>query len=407
MGPRQEPGRPRPQGDVEVAPQFPVLDTMRAVGALAVLTTHTSFQIGEYLGNGVWGTLLARLDVGVAIFFVLSGFLLSRPFLARRALDLPHPAVGTYYEKRVVRILPVYLVAVAVAFLFVPGNERSGATEWLASLFLVDTFVDKSLPYGLTHMWSLSVEATFYVVLPVLLLALGRRRGRHGLALMLVTMAATSVVWLAFVPGIDERVAGAPGLWLPAYLTWFASGIALAAVHVRHQLGGRSGVVGHVVTLGRQPGVCWGLAIGLMLIAATPLAGPTLLEAPSVAEAITKHVFYTGVGTLLVLSGIFTVPGLYLSVMTWRPLRHLGHISYSVFCIHLALLAGVFAWTGIELFAGQGLRVWTLTLVTSLAASEMLYRVVEVPALRLRGRLRARESAATSTSSPDPAATTR
>ena len=407
MAGQPAPGRSRPQGGVEMTPQFPVLDTLRAVGALAVLTTHTSFQTGEYLGNGVWGTLLARLDVGVAIFFVLSGFLLSRPYLARLALDLPAPLLGTYYEKRVVRIIPVYLVAVVVAFLLVPGNEGSGAAEWLASFLLVDSFVDKSLPYGLTHMWSLSVEATFYLVLPGLMLLLGRRRGRRGLALLLATMAASSLLWLVLTPGIDERVAGAPGLWLPAYLTWFASGIALAGVHVRHQQGSLSGVVTQVVALGRQPGVCWALAVGLMLVAATPLAGPTLLEAPSVSEAITKHLLYTGVGAFLVLSGVFTVPGLYRSLMTWRPARHLGHISYSVFCIHLAVLAGVFAWTGIDVFTGQGLKVWVLTLVVSLAASEVLYRLVEMPALRLRARLRARESAATSTSSPDPTATTR
>lgn len=403
--------RTRPNGAVaavDVAPQFPVLDTLRAVGAVAVLTTHTSFQTGEYLGNGVWGTLLARLDVGVAIFFVLSGFLLSRPYLARRVLDLPRPALGTYYEKRALRILPVYLVVVAIAYLFVPGNEGSGTTAWVSSFLLLDSFVDKSLPHGLTHMWSLSVEVTFYLLLPALMLLLCRGGlGSRRVATVLSAMALASVAWLALVPRVDDAVRGAPGLWLPAYLTWFAAGIALATIHVHHQLGTTSRLVEQVVQLGRQPGVCWSLAIGLMLVAATPLAGPTLLEAPSVADAITKHLLYAMVGTVLVLSGVFTSPGAYRSLMTWGPLRHLGLISYSIFCIHLAVLSGVFAWTGIEVFTGQGLRVWALTLVVSLAASEVLYRVVEMPALRLRGRLRARESAATRTTRPDRTATTR
>ncbi len=82
-------------GHIIVAtPVFPVLDTLRAVGALAVLTTHTSFQSGDYIGHGVWGTVLSRLDSGVAIFFVLSGFLLSRPYLARAAAGLPRPGPG-------------------------------------------------------------------------------------------------------------------------------------------------------------------------------------------------------------------------------------------------------------------------------------------------------------------------
>lgn len=393
---------------VELAPQFPVLDTLRAVGALAVLTTHTSFQTGEYLGNGVGGTLLARLDVGVAIFFVLSGFLLARPYLARRALALETPGLVTYYEKRALRILPVYLVVVVVAYLFVSGNEDAGPADWLTSFALLDSFVGKSLPYGLTHMWSLAVEVSFYLVLPALMVvALGRRlRGRRVVAL-LVAMTLVSIGWHVIAPRLDPHVAGSPGLWLPAYLTWFATGIGLALVHVLHQQGTTFRVVHQVVALGRQPGVCWALAAGLMLVAATPLAGPTLLEAPSVAESITKHVLYTLVGTLLVLSGVFTLPGAYRHVMTRRPLRHLGHISYSIFCIHLALLAATFELTGIEVFTGQGLRVWAITLVMSLVAAEVLYRLVELPALRLKGRLRRRESASSRTSSPATTATTR
>lgn len=407
MSTRPSPMRAAPAA-VEIAPQFPVLDTLRAVGAIAVLTTHTSFQTGEYLGNGVGGTLLARLDVGVAIFFVLSGFLLSRSYLARRALDLPAPALGTYYEKRALRILPVYAVTVVAAYLFVGGNEDAGPADWLVSLTLLDSFVDKSLPYGLTHMWSLAVEASFYLVLPALMLGIGRGGLRaRRITVLLVTMAAVNLAWLSMAPSLDDHVAGSPGLWLPAYLTWFAAGIGLALVHVQHERGTRSRVVGTVVALGSQPGVCWALAAGLLLVAATPLAGPTLLEAPTVSESITKHLLYTSVGTLLVLSGVFTVPGAYRRVMTWKPLRHLGHISYSIFCIHLALLAGAFELTGIEVFTGHGLRIWLTTLGLTLVVSEILYRVVELPALRLKGRLRRAESTATRTSSPDTTATTR
>jgi peptidoglycan/LPS O-acetylase OafA/YrhL len=411
MSTRESPPRPAsiPAGPatVEVARQFPVLDTLRAVGALAVLTTHTAFQTGEYLGNGVAGTLLARLDIGVAIFFVLSGFLLARPYLARRALDIPAPRLTTYYEKRALRILPVYFVVVVIAYLFVGGNEDAGPRDWLVSFALLDSFVDKKLPYGLTHMWSLAVEVSFYLVLPALaVLVVGRRvRGRR-VVVVLAAMTIISIGWHVVAPHLDSHVAGSPNLWLPAYLTWFAAGIGLALVHVLHQRGSTSRAVRQVVGLGRQPGVCWALAAGLMLVAATPLAGPTLLEAPTVAESITKHLLYALVGTLLVLSGVFTLPGAYRSTMTWAPLRHLGHISYSIFCIHLALLAGVFEVTGIEVFTGQGLRVWALTLALSLVAAEVLYRVVELPALRLKGRLRRRESPAISTSSPDTQATT-
>ena len=105
-----------------LAPQMPELDTLRAVGALAVLTTHAGFWAGDYTRLGVRGTLLARLDVGVAIFFVLSGFLLSRPYLARAATGQGAPATGRYLWKRFLRIAPVYVLTVVVALV---SSERT------------------------------------------------------------------------------------------------------------------------------------------------------------------------------------------------------------------------------------------------------------------------------------------
>lgn len=402
--------RPTTGGMPQTAPQlpvrFPVLDTLRALGALGVLTTHTSFQTGEYLGNGVAGTLLARLDVGVAIFFVLSGFLLARPYLARHAAGLGPPDLRGYYAARALRILPVYLVTVLVAYVFVDDNDRAGVQDWLFSALLLNPFLEKSLPYGLTQMWSLSVEVTFYLALPwIMLLVLRRGSQSRAVPRLLGSTVVVSVLWLWAAPRLDDHLAGAPGLWLPAYLTWFGLGVGLAGAHLAHQRGTPSRTVAHLVNLGRQPGVCWSLAAGLMLVSATPLAGPTLLEAPSVAESMAKHFLYAGVGSLLVLSGVFALPGAYLSAMSWAPLRHVGHISYSVFCIHLVVLAAVFDITGIEVFTGHGLRVWFLTLGASLLAAEALYRWVELPALGLKKRWDG--SSATRASSAATATTTK
>lgn len=396
------------QDRVDIAPQFPALDTVRAIGALAVLTTHSSFQTGSYLVHGVLGDLLARLDVGVAIFFVLSGFLLSRPYFARSFESLPRPALGRYYEKRALRILPVYVFAVVVALMFVPGNEDAGLGQWLSSIFLVDTFVGDSLPYGITHMWSLSVEASFYVVLPLLTwLIIGRTPRPRRVMATLFALCVISIVWHAGVSdSLDPRVAGSPNLWLPAYLSWFAAGIGLAFLHVRSQAGLTSRVENVVRGLGQQPGVCWALVAGLMLVATTPLAGPTLLEAPTAAESVTKHLLYTALGTLIVLPGVFAGPGAYQRVMSSRPLRHLGHISYSVFCIHLSLLALAFEITGRNVFTGGGLQIWLVTVAMTWIGSELLYRLVEMPAMRLKGRLGRSESAASISQTPTTTATT-
>ena len=367
---------------------------MRAVGALAVLTTHTSFQSGDYVGHGVWSTLLSRLDVGVAIFFVLSGFLLSRPYLARAAAGQRHPSTRHYYRKRAARILPVYAVAVVVALTLVDQQLEIDPAEWLRSLLLVDTYVQPQLPQGLTQMWSLAVEVAFYVMLPLLMvLAVGRTLRSARVAALLIAMAAVSVSWhLSLAQQVDRISNGVPLSWLPSYLTWFAVGIGLALIHVLGQRDGdRRWVVRQARLVGSVPGAAWTTAAALMLLAATPLAGPSLLFVATPAESLFKHIVYALIAGLVVATGVFAqLGGRYNQLMSTPWLRHLGHISYSTFCIHLAVLHGVMYAGGFELFNAPGLVVWALTLAASLLASELLYRLVERPALRLRG---GRESA--------------
>jgi peptidoglycan/LPS O-acetylase OafA/YrhL len=369
--------------------ELPVLDTLRALGALAVLTTHTAFQAGDYVTPGVRGVLLSRLDVGVAVFFVLSGFLLARPYLARAAAGVPAPSTRQYYRKRLARIYPVYLVTAVIALWCIPANHGRGPLGWLRTLLLADTYVADRLPTGLTQMWSLSVEVAFYLALPGLMLAAaGRNRALRSrrLGLLLGVLVAVGCWWHLQLAGLVGAVtAGVPLMWLPAFLTWFAVGIALALAQVHLARGGRAGPgLRLLTTLAAMPGVCWSLVAGVMLVAATPLAGPTLLFVATPGESLTKHLLYAVVGGLVVLTGIFAHPdSRYAAVMSARPLRHLGHISYSTFCIHLPVLYGVMAVTGYRLFDGHGPQIWVLTLVVSLLASEALYRLVERPGMRL------------------------
>lgn len=379
-----------PEGAVALAPRFPVLDTLRAVGALAVLTTHTTFQSGDYTDNGVWGSLLARLDVGVAVFFVLSGFLLSRPHLARAVTASPAPATGRYYWKRFVRIYPIYVVSVVIALGLLGENAGTSAGGWITTLLMMDVYVDESLPHGLTQMWSLAAEVAFYALLPFLMwLALGRSRQLRTsrVGLVLLGLVAVSVGWhLAIVHALEGAVPGVPGNWLPAHLTWFAVGIWLALAHVRAQSTARpSRSVRLIAELGALPGTCWALAGGLLLLAATPLAGPTLLFLPTASESLTKHLLYALIGGLLVLTGVFpAADSRYARVLSTPVLRRLGHISYSIFCIHLCLLYLAWHLTGYPLFGGHGLQIWAITLVLSVVASELLYRFVEEPSTRLK-----------------------
>lgn len=376
---------------VELAPLFPILDTLRAVGAVAVLTTHTAFQSGDYLGNGVWGSLLGRLDIGVALFFVLSGFLLARPWFARASLGLGSPPTGRYYWKRVLRIYPVYAVTAVLALGLIGENAGASVTDWVRTLLLADIYTQDELPHGLTQMWSLAVEVAFYAVLPLLMVAaLGRRRSRSLRAprvlALLGAMCVASVAWhVSLGDQVGDASPGIPMTWLPAFLTWFAVGMALALAHVLIQRDGATRApLRALLTVGALPGVCWAAVAGLMLVASTPLAGPTLLFVATPSESLTKHLLYAAIGALVVTSGAFAAPGRFTEVMSARLPRHLGHISYGVFSIHLPVLYVVMTVGDFELFGGHGLQIWALTLVLSLAAAELLYRLVERPANRLR-----------------------
>jgi peptidoglycan/LPS O-acetylase OafA/YrhL len=374
-------------------PVFPVLDPLRAVGALAVVITHATFWTGDYLRHGVFGAVLARLDVGVAIFFVLSGFLLSHHFLGRAHHGAPAEPTGRYFWKRFLRIYPAYLVGVVLAMVFLEGNADAGPTDWAGVLLMSDIYAHDTYREGMTQMWSLATEVSFYVLLPLLMAWItsrGRRRPTTRRVMGLVAVLVTiNVVWtLGLRQQVEDSLpTGLPGNWLPSYLMWFAAGIALAWAHIAHQDADHPRAwTRRLSELGRSPGVCWSVAAGLLVVASTPLGGPTMLAVPTDAQSLTKQVLYALIGALLVVTGVFNAAGSgYTRVMSGRVLRRLGHISYAVFCLHLVVLHFVMWVTPYEIFVGSnGPQVLGLTLLITLPLAELLYRLVERPAMRLR-----------------------
>jgi peptidoglycan/LPS O-acetylase OafA/YrhL len=221
-------------------------------------------------------------------------------------------------------------------------------------------------------------------------LVFGRRVHRlhpPRLGLLVAAMVLVSVAWHVWLgQRLAEDGPGSPMSWLPAYLTWFAIGMTLAFAHVRLQEGLEGRLVRTFTLLGSLPGACWVAVGGLMLAAATPIAGPTQLFVASPAESLAKHLIYALIGGLIVVTGVFAVPRSPYAVVMGHPvLRHLGHISYSTFCLHLPVLYFVFKWGGFDLFRGRSFEIWVITVVVSLVISELAYRLVERPAQRLRG----------------------
>jgi len=369
---------------------YPGLNALRALGALMVLTTHVGFDTGRIL-TGWFGAALTRMDFGVAIFFVLSGFLLGRPFLLRGAVGHRTP-LTPYFWKRALRILPLYWIVIVATILFQPGNDYVTPQMWVRNFTLTQLYHPDLLPQGLTQMWSLATEVAFYVVLPFLcMLLLGRsRRGRSSLHpvrvyVILGVMSALGVAWQASVapiPGVHGHYAQ----WLPGYLPWFAVGLALATASVTEQLGRDSTATRFCERMAADPLGCWLAAALVYGICCTPLIGPRTLHAPTSWEAGLKCVMYAVAAGLLVLPLVFG----HLQehpIRRWcnRPVPFfLGEISYGVFCIHLLVLNAVLQQPEFGIFRGHFVEVWFITATLTIGLAVLSYYAVERPFLRLK-----------------------
>ena len=215
---------------------------MRAVAALTVMGTHASYGTG-LLTHGYVGLLGARLEIGVPIFFVLSGLLLFRPWVRSVVDDGDAPSVRRYARSRFRRIVPAYAVTVLLVFGIYqlrpvhpnPGHTWTGLVRNLTlTQIYSDNYFTAYLHQGLSQMWSLAVEVAFYAVLPplayLLLVVLCRRRFRPVLLLTgLTAVAAVSPLWLLVLHDTHWLPVGA-GAWLPHYLAWFAGGMVLAVL---------------------------------------------------------------------------------------------------------------------------------------------------------------------------------
>lgn len=375
-----------------------VLDGYRAVAALAVLTTHVAFQSGA-VAEGRPGAVLARLDIGVALFFVLSGYLLFRSYARGQLSGSTAPSLGRYLRHRGTRILPGYWVVVVIALATTAASYRSRG-ELLTQTLLLQTFTQGHLLPGLTQTWSLATEVCFYLLLPgyAALLARWPARDLHArLRVQLVglaVLAAATPAWTYWVLGtgaLDARVAM---LWLPAHLDWFAAGMLVAVLREYETL--RPTAADEPATWWRtiaaSPGACWGGAAALLLIASTPVAGPLTLDATTALHAATKELLYLAIALLLLIAGVWpSTDSLAVRFFSSRPVQAVGRWSYGLFLWHLLALALVAWLLDRETFDGGFWLLLPLTTVLGLAFAAASWTIVERPAQRWR---EAREQAA-------------
>jgi peptidoglycan/LPS O-acetylase OafA/YrhL len=367
---------------------FPALDGVRAIAAYGVIATHVGFNSGRSLDNGPLAPLLSRLDFGVTLFFLLSGFLIYRPFARAALTNTPAPGARRFWWRRTLRIFPAFWLTVVVT-LSVLSVRPAHASDWWSYLLLVQTYDHHNVDPGLTQMWTLVVEVSFYAVLPFLAyLARGRWRGAESVArrqLLLVAglMAISIIANVAAHAGIGQDSL----TWLPANMDWFALGMFLALLSC---LAPNNLALGSVPAVARDlagaPGTCWVVGGLLFWLATTPIGGPRFLFVPTAWEWTTKHYLYALAALALLLPLTLSRGGHIGWLLSNRVVAYLGQISYGVYLWHLPVLLAIQRLLHYETFSGHFVELYLFTAAATTAIASCSWHFLEKPLMHYGAR---------------------
>jgi peptidoglycan/LPS O-acetylase OafA/YrhL len=321
---------------------MPELEGLRGVAIGLVFAFHMDsvvmlgqrHLVGRFVPPGA--AFVHAGHTGVSLFFVISGFLLSYPFL-REAAGGKRVTRRHYYTRRALRILPLYWAAVVVATALTSTRPADSlhALPYLAFLRMSAGLGSPLWPYDAVW-WSLATEVQFYLILPLLPSFLRTRRGRWiGSALL----AAYGVTYVGFVTGrvhaqtLDGQIFLSHSLFGRAPL--FVLGIAGAWFHQRYGDAVRSWCSRHALARHGASDVVLVLILlllGLMLGAVLHV-GYEVAESRWQAWHVLEGALWTAVLLLLLLAPLLTKP-LWSS---WL-LQSVGILSYSIYIVHFPLL---------------------------------------------------------------------
>jgi len=359
------------------------IDGLRALAATLVFTFHAWWILSPsgivksisdagdaaHLANSA---LLRFGTVGVALFYLLSGFLLYGPFVAARYEQLPQPRLVPYLIRRAARIIPAYWAALIVIGLAEP-DLNVFTVHGLKAYFLfgqIYSFDDLRQGFPLPPMWTICVEVTFYIFLPVWAwVADGFWKLSHSPLkaefTLLALLAVASIEWkLHVVRHAAIQTSFQPKLIaLPASLDLFAAGMALAVVaqaarHHRWELPARLAA----------PAWAWWLAalacLGLM--AAT--AGPDrLISTNWQTSVLITALIKIPLAVCLAFPVLFSNQGgLIRRALSSRLIAWVGLVSYGLYLWHSFVIDRL---AGISRLHHPQLAIWPLEWLLALALS--------------------------------------
>jgi peptidoglycan/LPS O-acetylase OafA/YrhL len=334
--------------------RFDAFDGVRAFAVLAAFGSHVS----QKWASGGW--------MGVEVFFVLSGYLITS-LLLREHRTTGRIAFGRFYARRAVRLYPALLLLLLgglVCYRDIAGTLPAYRDTALASgLYLEDLAYGFGHPGFFGHTWSLAVEEQFYLFWPPIMIVLLKRKRNIGIIAVVTSflvLAATGI----FLSFGDHTIL--PGSY---FLPWvqapvLLAGCALAAFEWR-------------------PARQWGAAFAAM--GALGLVWLTLVNQTSRANDLALMLLGGAAFTVALISGLMADPrSLLARVLGWGPIAYFGRISYGFYLFHYAMLSIV----GNRL-AARGWshhRIIAAELLVSFGCAVISYHLLEQPLLKLKRR---------------------
>jgi peptidoglycan/LPS O-acetylase OafA/YrhL len=327
----------------------PALDGLRGVAVSLVMVSHLAPA-----------TLSSAGDIGVLMFFTLSGFLITTLLIQEREtsgrVDLPQ-----FYKRRALRLLPalIVLLMVLLALDVVVGSQAGYRRPALFTLFYVANWaIIHGVDFNhINHTWSLSIEEHFYLLWPLTMVLVLRNHDKHAL------------LWVA--------IAGAAASWAWRVVLW-SSGASLPRViyGTDTRLDGLLiGCLLAIVGYQRIRHISWPLILAALVGVGSPLLVRT--------DAFHFAVGYAavGLGTAVVIAACLVGQRI-ASVLETQPLVWVGGISYGLYLWHLPVYGAVFKFGGAFPYPVQAV----IAVALSLAIAALSYRLVEKRFLRLKRR---------------------
>lgn len=372
--------------------RFAPLDGYRALACLLVVVCHAAEGLRVVEDHPVLGANFTGY-FAVVIFFTMSGFLVYRPFVARHLENRPAPATRRFLWQRLLRVYPLYWVVVTVYFL--QGNQNvPGLWGYVRVYALFQIYSPATFGRGILAAWTLAVDISFYLVVPLLALAaraiakrLGtsRRARLNGEIAMVALFALIGPVWRCFwlLQGTTRLV----DIWLPSQADFFGLGMAFAVGVTWAEQGG--GVARPMRWLADRPAVCFGSALAMFVLLGQldlPLSRINPIDAFKLtpSDQMARYLLYTMAAFFVFIPAVLgREAALSHRALGSRPLRVMSELSYGIYLWHMLFLIHAADWLGGKEVAPFWPTLY-IALVLSTLASAVTYLAVERPTSRLR-----------------------